>query len=711
MSRDQLEGESEMEKFEHTNRLIDEQSPYLLQHAHNPVDWYPWGEAAFKQASKDDKPVFLSIGYATCHWCHVMERESFSDSEVAELLNRHFISIKVDREERPDIDQVYMIASQILSGSGGWPLSIFVTPDKKPFFAATYLPKESDYGRVGLLDVLPRISGMWHEEREKLLSAADEVISRLQTPPERGRFKRPGRNEPVRCYEELVLQFDNTNGGFGGAPKFPLHSHIMFLHRYWKWSGSEKALQMAQKTLDMMARGGVYDHLGFGFHRYSTDGRWLVPHFEKMLYDQALAVLSYSEAYQITRSELYRQVVSDCLTYVEREMTSPQGGFYSAQDADSEGEEGRYYLWTREEIDSLLTPEENQVFSLISHITTPGNFIDPVLGDRDGKNIIHIAISPHEAAKTLGMPEAHVHEIFDSARETLFSARKTRAAPRTDDKILSDWNGLMIAAYAFAARTFGREEYRVAAEKAVQFILQHLRGSDGSLLHRYRNGEAGIAGMAPDYSFLVWGLLELYAASYKTEYLVHAVELMNVLEKGFRDNRSGGFYTALPGSKDLVADRIDLYDGALPSANSVAYSNLLRLFMLTGDASFQQRAKKLAGLYAGAVARSPASHTFFCGGFLIETGSSSQVVIVGDPLSEDTQKFIGPLQTAFLPFSEVLLRDPRGDPVQDQVAEFCSSHGLVDGKAAAYVCRSHTCSEPTSDPDRMRLLLGIEEKE
>ncbi len=711
MSGDKAGSDSGTEKAGHTNRLVGEQSPYLIQHAHNPVNWYPWGDEAFEQAEKDDKPIFLSIGYATCHWCHVMERESFSDSEVADLLNEHFISIKVDREERPDIDQLYMTASQLLSGSGGWPLSIFMTPGKKPFFAATYLPKESSYGRAGLTDILPRISAMWHDERERLLSAAEEVADRLRAPVKKERPGRPGRNLPLQCYEELLLQFDDTNGGFGAAPKFPLHSQIMFLHRYWRWARSEKALMMAEKTLEKMAAGGIYDHLGFGFHRYSTDGRWLLPHFEKMLYDQALAVISYSEAYQVTRSELFRNVAQNCLAYVEREMRSKEGGFYSAQDAESGGEEGGYYLWTKDEIDSLLDPEENRVFSLISHITTPGNFIDPVSGARNGTNIVHVAISHRQAAKTLGMPESQVRELFDSARKRLFLARKERGAPRNDDKILTDWNGLMIAAYAFAGRTFGSADYLASAEKAAAFVMEQMRDHEGRLLHRYRNGEARIAGMAPDYAFLGWGLLELYRASFQTQYLEHAMELMDALEAGFGDARSGGYFTAVPGSKDLIASRVDLYDGALPSANSVAYNNLIRLHMLTGDVSFQQRAKRLAGLFAGAAGRSPASCTFFCSGLLAGTGPSDQVVIAGDPRSEDARVLIEPLQTAFLPFLTVLVRDPRGDPVLDRIAGLPSSYRELDGKATAYVCRDHTCKSPTTDPAQMKLLLGIEEKE
>ena len=711
MSGDKAGSDSGRENAGHTNRLVDEQSPYLIQHAHNPVNWYPWGDEAFEQAEKDDKPIFLSIGYAACHWCHIMERESFSDTGVADLLNEHFISIKVDREERPDIDQLYMTASQLLSGSGGWPLSIFMTPGKKPFFAATYLPKESNYGRAGLMDILPRISAMWHGERERLLSAADEVASRLQAPVKKERPGRPGRNLPLQCYEELLLQFDDTNGGFGVAPKFPLHSQIMFLHRYWRWSGNKKALMMAEKTLEKMAAGGIYDHLGFGFHRYSTDGRWLLPHFEKMLYDQALAVLSYSEAYQVTRSELFRNVAQNCLAYVEREMTSEEGGFYSAQDAESGGEEGSYYLWTKDEIDSLLDPEEDRVFSLISHITTPGNFIDPVSGSRNGTNVVHVAISYRQAARTLGMPEREVRELFESARKRLFLARKERPAPRNDDKILSDWNGLMIAAYAFAGRTFGRVDYLASAEKAAAFIMERMSDGEGRLLHRYRNGEAGIAGMAPDYAFLAWGLLELYRASFQTRYLEQAINLMDALETGFGDTRSGGYFTAVPGSKDLIASRVDLYDGALPSANSVAYTNLIRLHLLTGDASFQQRAKRLASLFAGVAGRSPASCTFFCSGFLADTGPSEQVVIAGDPRSADTRELIEPLQAAFLPNVTVLLRDPRGDPVLDRIAGLPSSHRELDGKATAYVCRDHTCKSPTTDPAQMRSLLGIEEKE
>lgn len=692
--------------FGTANRLIHEQSPYLLQHAHNPVDWFPWGDEAFCQAKENDKPVFLSIGYATCHWCHVMERESFSDQEVADLLNRYFICIKVDREERPDIDQIYMTAAQLLSGTGGWPLSIFMTPGKKPFFAATYIPKQGTHTRAGLLDLIPRIAAMWQDDRERLLSAAEEVTNYLQARPKRERSQRPGRAAPEHCFEELVSQFDRINGGFGRMPKFPLHPHILFLHRYWKRKESEKALQMATRTLDMMAVGGLYDHIGSGFHRYSTDERWLVPHFEKMLYDQALAILSYCQAFRITGSDLYRQVARGCLSYVANEMTSPDGAFYSAQDADSEGVEGQYYL-SREEIERVLFPEEMRVFSLISHVTTPGNFIDPLRGERTGNNIIHIAIPPHEAARTLGMTEPEVREILDSARGRLHAARKERVAPRTDDKILTDWNALIIAAFAYAAGTFDNGEYLGKAEKAAEFILHRLKDPDGRLLHRYRNGEAGIEGMAADHVYLAWGLLELYAASFKPEYLEKAREFMDKLEQGFRDRRSGGYYTAPEGSGDLIVRQKDLADSVLPSANSVAYSTLLRLYLLTGDPTFQQRAKEQREIYSAVVERSPVQYSYFCAELLGETGPSSQVVIVGDPDSKECADLIEPLRTAFLPFTQAILRKPGKNAVLDRIVEFSSSYTLFDDRAAAYVCSGHTCSQPATDPAKLRTFLGI----
>ena len=697
------------EKEKSANRLKDESSPYLLQHAYNPVDWYPWSEEAFERARNNDKPIFLSIGYSTCHWCHVMERESFSDPDIARVLNQHYICIKVDREERPDIDQVYMTAAQMLSGTGGWPLSIFMTPEKKPFFATTYIPKESIYGRTGLMDLLPRIASLWRAQRENLLSAADEVANLIGTPSELRNRKKPGRDIPVRGYEEILLQFDRVWGGFGGAPKFPMHSHSMFLHRYWKWSGSEKALEMVQKTLEMMARGGIYDHLGFGFHRYSTDRRWMVPHFEKMLYDQAMAVLAYTESFQITGNTRFREVVEDCLSFVARELTSAEGGFFSARDADSEGEEGKYYLWTRQEIRDILTKEEDRVLSLVSHITTQGNFLDPAIGDRTGKNIIHLAIAPGEASKALGMQGDEVFMYFDSARRKLLAARQERPAPSIDDKILTDWNGLMIAAFSSAFKAFQKPEYLETAENAATFIIAHMKDQTGALFHRYRGEKAGIPGMAGDYAYLIWGLIELYSASFRLKYLSYALELENYFSTGFWDEKSGGYYTVSHTAGDLIARQKELYDGALPSPNSVAYSNLIRLFMLTGDVTYRNRAVRLAKLYTISLLKSPASYTFFTGGLMQELGPASQVVIIGEDGAPDTETMIRPLQKAFLPFTTVLLRKPGKNQAMDRVAAFTSAYTMHEEKATAYVCSRHTCKSPTTDADQMKILLGIED--
>ncbi len=465
------------------NRLKNEKSPYLLQHADNPVDWYPWGPEAFEKARQEDKPIFLSIGYSTCHWCHVMEHESFEDEEVARLLNQTFVSIKVDREERPDIDQLYMTVAQLMTGGGGWPLNIFMTPDKEPFFAATYIPKENRYGRLGLMELIPRVDELWRTSRQELLSSADRIVAALKQVSESQGSSLLDASVLDKAYQQLLDSFDKDLGGFGSAPKFPSPHNFYFLLRYWQRSGREEALDMVEKTLQAMRAGGIYDHVGFGFHRYSTDAGWLVPHFEKMLYDQALLTLAYTEVFQATGKSFYQTTAREILSYILRDMQSPEGAFYSAEDADSEGEEGKFYLWSYDELENLLSDRE--LDHLVRHfgIKPEGNFLDQDGGSSSGLNILHWSRRANEA-----------QEDFEAIRKKLFDYREKRIHPLKDDKILTSWNGLMIAALARAGGAFSEKAYTDAAEKAASFILAQMRDGRGRLLHRFRGGGGGDTG-------------------------------------------------------------------------------------------------------------------------------------------------------------------------------------------------------------------------
>lgn len=685
------------------NRLIDEVSPYLLQHARNPVDWHAWGEEAFGIAAREDKMVFLSIGYATCHWCHVMEKESFEDPEVARVLNQQFVSIKVDREERPDLDQLYMTASQLLSGAAGWPLNLVLTPDKRPFFAMTYIPRERRFGNPGIIDVLSGLARMWQEDREKMLTVAAAVTSSLDTSPARGRS--PQRSMLDAGLQELLLRYDRVNGGFGGAPKFPIPHNLLFLLRFHRLRGDEKARGMVETTLRAMALGGMYDQLGFGFHRYATDVRWLVPHFEKMLYDQALLALAFIEAWQLTGDRFYERIARECLIFVEREMTSPEGGFYSAMDADTRGEEGGFYLWTRKEIEDLLPAAMFRIVAEAWHLTTAGNFIDSVTGERTGKNILYLARDPGNLADRIGMPGEEVDQVIASARDILHEYRKRREAPITDDKILSDWNGLMIAAFARSGRAFSDPRSLATAEKAAAFILGRMKTGNGELLHRYRNGTAGIGGMAPDYAFLIFGLTDLYMATFRPEYLSAALELQQTFDEAFWDGKNGGYFTSPADRDDLIARQKDLYDGAIPSANSVAFCNLLRLSLLTGDTSHEKKASDLAKLYTESLTRSPASSTFFLSGLSNVFGPSTEVVIAEGEDRESAREMIRFLDQGFFPFTVVIMRTAENKDELAQIAPFTGNMEADDGKSRAYVCRQHVCSRPVTSLQDMLTLV------
>jgi uncharacterized protein YyaL (SSP411 family) len=687
------------------NRLINEVSPYLLQHAYNPVEWFAWGDEAFAKARQEDRMVFLSIGYATCHWCHVMERESFEDSDVARVLNEHFVAIKVDREERPDLDQIYMTASQILTGAGGWPLNLILTPEKLPFFAMTYIPRERRFGSPGIIDVLTGLAQMWREDRENLLASAQSVLQSLNARPERGRS--PQRSMLDAGFQELLLRYDRVSGGFGPAPKFPLPHNLLFLLRYYRLKEEVKALEMVEKTLRSMAIGGICDQIGYGFHRYSTDAGWLVPHFEKMLYDQALLVLAFTEAFQVTGNRFYERVARETLAYVDREMTSPEGAFFSAQDADTAGEEGGYYLWTRAELEEALDPDIFRVAADAWHVTTAGNFLDPVIGERTGKNILHLTRTPDHLAARLKMTGEELEAALVTARTTLTGARREREPPMIDDKILTDWNGLMIAAYARASRAFSEPRYADRAEAACGFLLDRLRDGDGSLLHRYRDGQAGIVGQATDYAFLIFGLSELFMARSGPAHLAAARDLGQIFHDRFWNTRHSGYFTTAAGQDDLIARTIDLYDGAIPSANSVAFTDLLTLSRLTGDTVYEKRASELGKLYSGPLSRSPAAYTFFLAGLSFVYGPAGEIVIVegDDPAG---QEMAAAVHQRYLPFTVVIRKTGKNREELARLAPFTEIMDAPGGKSTAYVCTRHACSRPVTTVEEM--LAAVEKK-
>jgi uncharacterized protein YyaL (SSP411 family) len=673
------------------NRLRFSKSPYLLQHAGNPVDWYPWGEEAFERARREDKPVFLSIGYSTCHWCHVMEHESFENEEIAELMNDAFVSVKVDREERPDIDDVYMTVCQMVTGRGGWPLTIIMTPDRKPFFAATYIPRESRFGMTGMRDLIPRVKEAWKTKREQLLESAGRVEYLLRQTAEPDKGGDLGTEALDRVYGDLEARFDGKNGGFGGAPKFPTPTNLLFLLRYWKRTGREKALQMVVKTLRSMRRGGVYDHLGFGFHRYSTDAVWLVPHFEKMLYDQALLAMAYTEAYQATGRDSYRTVAEEVFAYVARIMTSPEGGFYSAEDADSESEEGRFYVWDRQELIEVLGEEEGELIAGVFNVTGEGNFRDEATGELTGRSILYTGTDPNVPRKRL-----------EKARGRLLAVRGTRVRPHLDDKILTDWNGLMIAALAKAARAFDEKKYADAAVKAADFIMAKLKDENGRLLHRYREGDAAIPAYLDDYSFLAWGLVELYQATFDTRFLKEALRLSEEALAHFWDGEAGGFHFTADDAEKLLVRSKRIHDGAVPSGNSVAMLNLLKLARITGDAGLEEKAAGIIRAFSSRVDAYPSAFAFLMSALDFGIGPSAEVVIAGVRESEDTGEMLRALRSRFLPNTVVLFRPSGREPADiAEVAPFTKSRTSVNGKATAYVCVGQSCSEPTTDAGKM----------
>jgi uncharacterized protein YyaL (SSP411 family) len=693
-----------------TNRLIHEKSPYLLQHAHNPVDWFPWGPEAFEKARAEDKPVFLSIGYSTCHWCHVMERESFEDPEVAKLLNETFVCLKVDREERPDVDDLYMSACQMMSGSGGWPLTIILTPDKRPFFAGTYFPKEGRFGRPGLLDLIPRLHELWVNRRSDVLHSAEQITGNLGASVSR---MAPAPSDTLdiftleTAYRELSASFDQDHGGFGVAPKFPSPHNFTFLLRQWQRSGDPHALHMVEKSLQSMRLGGLWDHLGYGFHRYSTDEFWLVPHFEKMLYDQALLAIAYLETFQATHEETYRATALEIFAYVRGELTDSEGGFYCGEDADSEGIEGKFYLWTVAEIGKILGPQTANVFCHAYGVEPDGNFHDESTGQNSGANILHLIKPLHELAAELQRTQDDLAQELSDARFKLFKARQQRVRPARDDKILTDWNGLMIAALAYGARVLESPLLAQAASRAADFILKYLRRSDGRLLHRWRDGEAAIPALLDDYAFLIWGLLELYETEFQVERLEQAREMTGQMLEHFWDEEGGGFFLVGDDALDLPVRRKDIYDGALPSGNSVAALDLLRVGRITSNADLEAKAHRLFSTFAATISRYPAGYAQLLNGLDFALGPSSDITVAGKAGSPSLQTMIRVIQARFLPRKVLLVRHD-GATAQRlaKIASHTKEQVSIGDRATAYVCRDRACLRPITELHELEFALN-----
>ena len=682
------------------NHLIHEKSPYLLQHAMNPVDWYPWGQEAFQRARQEEKPIFLSIGYATCHWCHVMAHESFEDEEVARILNASFVSIKVDREERPDIDQIYMSVCQALTGQGGWPLTVFITPEGNPFFAGTYFPRSSRMGMVGFIELLTRISSLWRSGRDRIIQDSEKIRRAIQR--EAGLQAAGGALDQGvlrQAYEQFTKRFDAVWGGFGQAPKFPTPHHLTFLLRWYRRSRDPQAANMVEKTLEAMRNGGIFDQIGFGFHRYSVDERWLVPHFEKMLYDQALLAMAYTEAYQALGKARYARVAREIFTYVLRDMTAPEGGFYSAEDADSEGKEGLFYVWTPRQVKKHLGDTLGGLFCQFYGISPEGNF-------EEGTSIPNISQSLPEFASQEKMDLPQLEAALEEGRERLFQVREKRVHPLKDDKIITSWNGLMIAALAKGYQAIREDTYAQASRKAADFILQRMRTAHGGLQRRFRHGHVAYPGFLDDYTYLIWGLLELYEAIFEVRYLEEAIHLNQIMIELFWDAEKGGFYFSGRDNEPLISRPRDLYDGAVPSGNSVAALNLLRLSRMTGKVDLEKKADQLLRVFSGPAAEFPTAYTQFLVAVDFMLGPSQEIVITGDPVLEESREMIAFAQQAFLP-NKVLLFRAEGDAGRklSTLSPFVEGMRPLNRKLTVYLCEKYTCKAPITDLAGLRAAL------
>jgi uncharacterized protein YyaL (SSP411 family) len=697
------------------NRLIEEKSPYLLQHAYNPVDWYAWGEAAFATAKREDKPIFLSVGYSTCHWCHVMEEESFSNNEIAQLINENFVPVKVDREERPDVDHIYMQAVMALTGQGGWPMTVFLTPDLKPFYGGTYFPPEDRWGRPGLANVLRAISSLWKHEKGKVLDSGEELVQAIQSAAAgSGRGAMPGEDVLGQTVRDLASQFDAVHGGFGGAPKFPRSHVLSFLLRQWKRTQDGECLAIVEKTLDAMAGGGIYDHVGGGFHRYSTDERWHVPHFEKMLYDQALLAQSYLEAYQATRQERHARAARGIFEYVLAHLTDPEGGFYSAEDADSaadptrpkEKSEGAYYAWTEKEIISVLGEERARLFNRRFGVQSDGNAVHDPVGELRGKNVLYVAAERAELAKEFGISEAEVEKSLKESLLKIAAARAARLKPHLDDKVLVDWNGLMVSALAYGSRVLREPRYGKAAKAAADFVLRKMKRRDGRLMHRYADGHVAVPGFVEDYAFFTLGLCDLYEATFDPHYLREAKSLAQEMVRLFWDEAGGGFFITGHDAESLIVRPKEFYDGAVPSGNSVAALALARLAQLTMDKSLEDYARRTVEAASQPLSRYPSQFPEMLMALDFLLGPSREIVIAGDE-DEALEKAVEEVYARFLPNKVVLFHPSEEEDARklQEIVPFLKNLLPRDGRTTVYVCKNYVCELPVTDMAKLPALL------
>jgi len=680
----------------HTNRLIHESSPYLSHHAHNPVDWYPWGEEAFARAKREDKPILLSVGYRSCHWCGVMNRESFENEAIARLMNENFVCIKVDREERPDIDTIYMSAVQMMIGSGGWPMTVFLTPDQVPFYGGTYYPPEDRYGMPGFPRILMAVADAYRNRRDEIAGGASEVLGELRRLNDlQAREGELDGGMLEHAATALVRSLDPVNGGFGSKPKFPPSMNLSFLLRQYHRAGNQAALGAVELTLNKMALGGIYDQLGGGFHRYSVDERWLVPHFEKMLYDNALLSRIYLDAFLATGQDFYRRIATETLDYVVREMTDPGGGFYSTQDADSEGEEGKFFVWTPEEVESLLGEEDARLFNRYFDVTQMGNF--------EGHNILHIDEDLGAIAKLMRVEPERLAEVVERGRRVLFEAREKRIKPARDEKILTAWNGLMLRSFAEAARGLNRDDYRGVAVKNADFLLTHLR-RDGRLLRTHKDGESKLNGYLEDYAFLSDGLLALYEATFDLRWFGEAHALAETMIAQFWDEERGGFFFTSQDHEALISRTKDFYDNATPSGNSVAAHVLLRLALFTGEERYRRLAERTLKLLRDAMLRAPSAFGHLLCALDFYLSSPHEVAIIGGHAAADTAALVSTTFGRYLPNKVVASAAP-GEETAAQTIKLLEGRGQIDNQATAYVCHNYSCEAPVTDPAQLSAQL------
>jgi uncharacterized protein YyaL (SSP411 family) len=698
--------------YRYTNRLVRAKSPYLLLHAHNPVDWYPWGNEAFEKARKESKPIFLSIGYFTCHWCHVMEKESYSDPSVAAILNQYFVSIKVDREERPDIDRLYIAYVEATTGSAGWPLNVLLTPDRKPFFGGTYFPPDQ------LKSLLQKVADAWKTQHDSIIQTAGRAAQQLIDIVSK-QLPATGDLQPAildQAYKQIGSTYDATNGGFGGAPKFPRPVALCFLLRYYARTGQRDALDITLNTLRAMERGGIHDQLGGGFHRYSTGATWLVPHFEKMLYDQTQLANVYTEAYQITHDRFYADTTRNILDFALREMQQPRGGFASAKDADSqiapgkpETSEGVFYIWTAKEMESVLSKQDAAIFEYAYGVESGGNVPaqQDIRGELNGQNVLYEAHSTDETAKKFGLTVEQTAEKLTAGRKALFDARARRPQPPLDDKIVTAWNGMMISALARASQALDEPRYLERAQVTAKFLEMHLYDSkSGRLWRSYRAGSPSVDGVLDDYTDLISGLLDLYQAGFAVHWLKWAVSLQEKQDQLFGDPKDGGYFDAGPSDPSLLSRTRDSYDGAEPSPNSTAAMNLLRLGQFADSAEWRDKAYKTLSAFTARLQSNPEAVPALASALDFRLAQTKQILIAGDPTSPDTRELLRQVNTRFLPNKILLLAD--GGPGQQQLARWlpfvAGAHRMKD-RATAYVCENYVCELPTSDPQMMARLL------